>query len=145
MILGFEAMAHMGERYYVRLKWDTAPPFLMAVEAAANGLLEANLEGGVTLTYDLAYPIRERVWIGASLSYAARRVPGAAGRRVLRVDRSLGRSAGGGALLLPQRLDERGAHGGHLRIAGLELDHALVEVERGPVHVAQEVGAQLDV
>lgn len=75
--IGGEYLGGVGPSGWVRLQWDTVPPFLMGAEVRATNLPGATLDGGVVLTYDITYPVTRRINVGVQLGYASRpRSPG---------------------------------------------------------------------
>lgn len=73
VFVGGEAIGDLGATAWVRLQWDTAPPFLMGA-----AIVRTNLPGvvissaGLYIQYDVSYLIANRYTIKALLSYGAR-------------------------------------------------------------------------
>jgi hypothetical protein len=58
---------------WVRLQWDTAPPFLMAASVVRTNLPGAQIDaGGLYIAYDVQYRIEDRFTLKAQLSYGPR-------------------------------------------------------------------------
>jgi len=57
---------------WLRMQWDTVPPFLMGARIASTRLPGSDVGGGAIITYDIMYPFSDRIGITASVSYAAR-------------------------------------------------------------------------
>lgn len=69
--IGGEAMSSMGPSVFVRLQWDTAPPFLMGASVHKTDLPDAVLEDGLFIRYDINYFIGAIALRGA-VSYGSR-------------------------------------------------------------------------
>jgi hypothetical protein len=71
--LGGEYLGDLGGTAWVRLQWDTAPPFLMGAAIVRTDLPGSAIEQtGLMLAYDIAYPIAKRARVKAQVSYGAR-------------------------------------------------------------------------
>jgi hypothetical protein len=70
--IGGEMLRSMGPTAFVRLQWDTAPPFLMAASVVKTDLPDAVLTDGLYIKYDLSYPLVQRLMLRASVSYGSR-------------------------------------------------------------------------
>ena len=70
--LGGEVLRSMGPTAFVRLQWDTAPPFLMAASVFKTDLPDAVLTDGLYVKYDISYPLLERLDLRAAVSYGSR-------------------------------------------------------------------------
>lgn len=73
--LGVEGLENLGPSVWVRLQWDTVPPFLMGASIVKTDLPDASLSGGSLIAYDISYPITPRVLIRGSLSFGSRDGP----------------------------------------------------------------------
>jgi len=71
--IGAEELGDLGASGWVRLQWDTAPPFLMGASVMRTDLPGATVDfGGLYLGYDVAYTIANRFTVKALLSYGSR-------------------------------------------------------------------------
>jgi len=69
---GAEYLGDMGPSAFVRLQWDTAPPFLMGATILRTDLPGAVLDDGVLIRYDLSHRLAGRFTSRASISVGAR-------------------------------------------------------------------------
>jgi hypothetical protein len=70
---GGEYMKDLGGSAWVRLQWDTAPPFLMGASIVRTDLPGALIDrAGLYVSYDVAYPVANRVSVKGSVSYGSR-------------------------------------------------------------------------
>jgi len=70
---GGEYMKDLGGTAWVRLQWDTAPPFLMGASIVRTDLPGTLIDQiGLYLDYDVAYPITNRVSVKGNVSYGSR-------------------------------------------------------------------------
>lgn len=69
--IGGEVMSSMGPTVFVRLQWDTAPPFLMGASVHKTDLPDAVLEDGLFIRYDINYRLGALALRGA-VSYGSR-------------------------------------------------------------------------
>lgn len=74
--LGAEVMENLGPTLWVRLQWDTVPPFLMGAAIVKTDMPDAELRNGSFIVYDITYPVTERLRLRGSLSFGARDGPG---------------------------------------------------------------------
>ena len=73
LAVGGEFLGDVGSSAWVRLQWDTAPPFLMAASIVRTDLPGAVIDqAGLFLGYDVAYTVAQRVTVKAQLSYGSR-------------------------------------------------------------------------
>lgn len=73
LAVGGEYLGDVGSSAWVRLQWDTAPPFLMGASIVRTDLPGATIDSaGLFLGYDVAYTIAERFTVKAQLSYGSR-------------------------------------------------------------------------
>ncbi|HEU5060656.1 MAG TPA: hypothetical protein VFU21_29195 [Kofleriaceae bacterium] len=70
--VGGEYLRSMGPTAFVRLQWDTAPPFLMAASVIKTDLPDAVLTDGLYVKYDVSYPLAGRLDLRAAVSYGSR-------------------------------------------------------------------------
>jgi hypothetical protein len=70
--VGGELLRSMGPTAFVRLQWDTAPPFLMAASVVKTDLPDAVLSDGLYIKYDISYPLMDRLDLRAAVSYGSR-------------------------------------------------------------------------
>jgi len=70
--VGGEMLRSMGPTAYVRLQWDTAPPFLMGASVVKTDLPDAVLTDGLYIKYDIIYPLLDRLDVRAAVSYGSR-------------------------------------------------------------------------
>jgi len=71
--IGGEYLTDLGGTAWVRLQWDTAPPFLMGASIVRTDLPGALIDQvGLYLAYDVAYPITNRVTVKGLVSYGPR-------------------------------------------------------------------------
>jgi hypothetical protein len=77
--LGAELIENLGPTLFVRLQWDTVPPFLMGAAVVKSDLPEASLDNGSYIVYDITYPVTRRLLVRGSLSYGSRDGPGSFG------------------------------------------------------------------
>jgi hypothetical protein len=70
--VGGEVLRSMGPTAFVRLQWDTAPPFLMAASVVKTDLPDAVLSDGLYVKYDIIYPLLDRLDLRAAVSYGSR-------------------------------------------------------------------------
>ncbi len=70
--VGGEVLRSMGPTGWVRLQWDTAPPFLMAASVVKTDLPDAVLSDGLYIKYDISYPLMDRLDLRAAVSYGSR-------------------------------------------------------------------------
>ena len=73
--LGVELFENLGPSMWVRLQWDTVPPFLMGASIVKSDLPDATLSGGTFIAYDISYPITPRFLVRGSLSFGSRDGP----------------------------------------------------------------------
>lgn len=73
---GGEVVQDMGPSLWVRMQWDTVPPFLMAASVVKTDLPDARLPDGSFIVYDISYPVTPRLEIRGSLSFGSRDGPG---------------------------------------------------------------------
>lgn len=76
VVLGVESMQALGPSFWVRLQWDTVPPFLMGAAIMKTDLPAATLANGSFIIYDVSYPITPRLTLRGSLSFGSRDGPG---------------------------------------------------------------------
>jgi len=69
---GGEVLRSMGPTAFVRLQWDTAPPFLMGASVVKTDLPDAVLTDGLYIKYDIIYPLLDRLDVRAAVSYGSR-------------------------------------------------------------------------
>jgi hypothetical protein len=74
--MGAEYLQEMGPTLWIRLQWDTAPPFIMGAAIVKTDLPAAVLEHGSYIVYDVAYPLSPRVQVRGSVSFGSRDGPG---------------------------------------------------------------------
>lgn len=74
--LGAEIIENIGPTFWVRLQWDTVPPFLMGAAVVKSDLPDASLDNGSYIVYDISYPVTPRIAVRGSLSYGSRDGPG---------------------------------------------------------------------
>ncbi len=74
--LGAEMIENIGPTFWVRLQWDTVPPFLMGAAVVKSDLPDAALDNGSYIVYDISYPVTPRIAVRGSLSYGSRDGPG---------------------------------------------------------------------
>jgi hypothetical protein len=73
LAIGGEYLGDLGGTGWVRLQWDTAPPFLMAASIVRTDLPGAVIDqAGLFLGYDVAYTVADRFTVKANLSYGSR-------------------------------------------------------------------------
>ncbi len=70
--IGGEMLRSMGPTAFVRLQWDTAPPFLMGASVVKTDLPDAVLTDGLYIKYDIIYPLMDRLDVRAAISYGSR-------------------------------------------------------------------------
>jgi hypothetical protein len=70
--VGGEVLRSMGPTVFVRLQWDTAPPFLMGASVVKTDLPDAVLTDGLYVKYDISYPLQGRLDLRAAVSYGSR-------------------------------------------------------------------------
>jgi hypothetical protein len=70
--LGGEILEELGPTGWVRLQWDTVPPFLMSATVVRTNLPAAVLEHGSFVVYELSYPMSARITLRGSVSFGAR-------------------------------------------------------------------------
>lgn len=71
--VGGEYLGDLGGSAWVRLQWDTAPPFLMGASVVRTDLPGALISrSGLYIAYDIAYRLAGQVTLRAQLSYGAR-------------------------------------------------------------------------
>lgn len=70
--VGGELLRSMGPTAFVRLQWDTAPPFLMAASVVKTDMPDAVLTDGLYIKYDISYPLMGRLDLRAAVSYGSR-------------------------------------------------------------------------
>lgn len=70
--VGGELLRSMGPTAFVRLQWDTAPPFLMGASVVKTDLPDAVLTDGLYVKYDITYPLMNRLDLRAAVSYGSR-------------------------------------------------------------------------
>lgn len=73
---GAEFFQEIGPSLFIRLQWDTVPPFLMGAAVVKTDLPAATLTDGSFIVYDIAYPVTPRVTLRGSLSFGSRDGPG---------------------------------------------------------------------
>jgi len=69
---GGEMLRSMGPTAFVRLQWDTAPPFLMGASVVKTDMPDAVLTDGLYVKYDISYPLMDRLELRAAVSYGSR-------------------------------------------------------------------------
>lgn len=74
--VGGEYLEELGPSGWVRLQWDSVPPFLMGAAIVATDLPGATLSDGAFIVWDVSYPILSRVMLRGSLSFGSRDGPG---------------------------------------------------------------------
>lgn len=74
--LGAEYLQQMGPSLWIRLQWDTVPPFLMGAAIVKTDLPGAELSDGSYIVYDIAYPMTRRLTLRGSISFGSRDGPG---------------------------------------------------------------------
>lgn len=73
LALGGELLGDVGPSVWVRLQWDTAPPFLMGASIVRTELPGSVItSSGLYLAYDAAYPIREWLSLRGQVTYGSR-------------------------------------------------------------------------
>jgi len=71
--VGAEYLGDLGPTAWVRLQWDTAPPFLMGASVVRTDLPGALVSrAGLYIAYDIAYRLAERLTLKAQVSYGSR-------------------------------------------------------------------------
>lgn len=71
--VGGEALRDLGDSAWVRLQWDSAPPFLMGAQIMRTDLPGAEIDSsGLYLGYDVSYLVANTFTIKAQLSYGSR-------------------------------------------------------------------------
>ncbi len=71
--IGGEALGDVGASAWVRLQWDTAPPFLMGASIVRTDLPGSPIDSsGLYLAYDVAYLIANTFTVKAQVSYGSR-------------------------------------------------------------------------
>ncbi|MFH0903331.1 MAG: hypothetical protein V2A73_22105, partial [Pseudomonadota bacterium] len=75
VVLGIEHLQEVGSAKWLRLQWDTAPPFLMGATVKVTGQAGSRFDDGFVFSYDIAYPMPSSgVALTAYLSYGALRI-----------------------------------------------------------------------
>jgi hypothetical protein len=69
---GAEYLSDLGPSAFVRLQWDTAPPFLMGASIIRTDLPGAILDDGVLVRYDVSLKVADRFTTRAAVSVGAR-------------------------------------------------------------------------
>jgi hypothetical protein len=70
---GAEIFDDLGATGYIRLQWDTAPPFLMGASIVRTDLPDAKVTAnGLYVKYDLAYRMRTGFTVRGAVSYGSR-------------------------------------------------------------------------
>jgi hypothetical protein len=69
---GAEYLGDLGPSAFIRLQWDTAPPFLMGASIVRTDLPGAVLDDGVMVRYDLSMRLADRLTTRAAISVGAR-------------------------------------------------------------------------
>lgn len=70
---GGEFFGDLGGTAWLRLQWDTAPPFLMGASIVRTDLPGSVIDKiGLYVSYDVSYPISDRLTIRGAASYGAR-------------------------------------------------------------------------
>ena len=69
---GAEYLSDLGPSAFVRLQWDTAPPFLMGASIIRTDLPGAILDDGVLVRYDVSLKVADRFTTKAAISIGAR-------------------------------------------------------------------------
>jgi len=73
LTIGGEYLTDLGGTAWVRLQWDTAPPFLMGASIVRTDLPGTTIDQiGLYLVYDASYPITDRVRVKGQVSYGSR-------------------------------------------------------------------------
>ena len=73
LAIGGEFLRDLGGTGWIRLQWDTAPPFLMGASIVRTDLPGAVIaRAGLYVAYDVAYPLADRFTLRAQLSYGGR-------------------------------------------------------------------------
>jgi hypothetical protein len=73
LAIGGEFLRDLGGTAWIRLQWDTAPPFLMAASIVRTDLPGAVIaRAGLYVAYDLTYQLADRLTLRAQLSYGGR-------------------------------------------------------------------------
>lgn len=71
--VGGEILGDVGGSAWVRLQWDTAPPFLMGASIVRTDLPGSTIDSaGLYLAYDVAYLISNAITVKAQVSYGSR-------------------------------------------------------------------------
>ena len=71
--VGAEYLGDLGPSAWVRLQWDTAPPFLMGASVVRTDLPGALVaRDGLYIAYDITYRIANRVTLKGQVSYGSR-------------------------------------------------------------------------
>jgi hypothetical protein len=71
--VGGEALGDNGASAWVRLQWDTAPPFLMGASVVRSDLPGAVIDSaGLYLVYDVSYTVAKQFTVKAQVSYGSR-------------------------------------------------------------------------
>jgi hypothetical protein len=74
--LGIEVYENLGPTAWLRLQWDTVPPFLMGATVMKTDLPAATLSGGALIRWDVEYPLSQRFKVRGSVSFGSRDGPG---------------------------------------------------------------------
>lgn len=74
--LGAEYLENLGPTAWLRLQWDSVPPFLMGATVMKTDLPAATLTGGALIRWDVEYPLSQRLKVRGSLSFGSRDGPG---------------------------------------------------------------------
>ena len=74
--IGGEYIQELGPSLWIRLQWDTVPPFIMGASIVQSDLPAATLPDGSFIAYDISYPLLGRITLRGSLSFGSRDGPG---------------------------------------------------------------------
>ena len=73
LFIGGETIGDLGPTAWVRLQWDTAPPFLMGAAIVRTNLPGVAISSaGLYIAYDVSYLIATRYTLKAQVTYGAR-------------------------------------------------------------------------
>lgn len=78
VMLGVETFEELGSQAWLRLQWDTVPPYLMGVTVATTGWPDAAIPSGSHLTFDVSWWATSQLRVTGAATMAARgnRPPG---------------------------------------------------------------------
>ncbi len=78
--MGGEYLQTLGYEAWIRLQWDTVPPFLMGATLVRTQLPGATeIGGGAYIVYDVSYPLTSRIAVRGKLSLGSREGPSSFG------------------------------------------------------------------